>query len=157
MSIQIGSRWGEWTVLSAHPHYQALYTCWTDMCRRCTNHERPEYHNYGGRGISVCLEWKHSFACFYAWALSGFKAGLSLDCIDNNGDYSPANCRWATSKMQSRNKRTNRVTSATVLQIRNEFKSGVRQCELAHRFGLSAVMIHNIVRDKRWVADEHAV
>lgn len=80
-----------------------LYYVWTSMKNRCTNPKVYAYSRYGGRGIRVCDEWQ-TFPPFLDWAMkSGYKEGLSLDRIDNDGDYKPSNCRWATKEEQSEN------------------------------------------------------
>lgn len=74
---------------------------------RCYNQKYPMYHRYGGRGITVCAEWLESQDAFVRWAMeNGWREGLSLDRIDNDGNYCPENCRWATAKEQARNKST---------------------------------------------------
>lgn len=81
-----------------------LYGIWSGMRSRCRNPNRPKYTIYGGRGIKICDEWE-SFANFYQWAMAnGYRDDLSIDRIDNNGDYCPSNCRWATAQQQCRNR-----------------------------------------------------
>jgi len=76
------------------------------MIERCKNPKLSIYHYYGGRGITVCEEWKKDKNSFLDWSYNnGYKPGLSIDRIDVNGHYDPNNCRWATSKEQQRNKR----------------------------------------------------
>ncbi len=80
------------------------YRIWRDMINRCHYEKYPERHLYGGRGISVCDSWRNSFEAFFA-DMGMPDDDKSIDRIDVNGNYEPGNCRWATAKEQSANKR----------------------------------------------------
>ena len=83
-----------------------LHHIWLSMKKRCLNKKDPGYKNYGGRGIYVCDLWLKSFQAFYSWCLaSGYASGLSLDRAENDGPYSPDNCRWADRSTQQLNSR----------------------------------------------------
>lgn len=89
-----------------------LYWVWVAMRNRCNNPNNYSYGNYGGRGIRVCPEWDSSYDVFARWALShGYSEGLSIDRIDNNGNYAPENCRWVSWKVQHRNQRVSKKIS----------------------------------------------
>ena len=95
-----------------------LYYIWSEIKRRTLNPKHKHYVNYGGRGITICEEWKNDFMPFYNWAIpNGYEENksLSIDRIDNDGNYCPENCRWTTQTIQNRNQR-----------IRKNNKSGYR-------------------------------
>lgn len=92
------------TIHGLHEH--PLRRVYDSMKARCYNSHHKSYHNYGGRGISVCDEWMEGFQPFYDWAVAaGWEKGLQLDRKNNDGDYSPDNCRFVTSLDNNLNKR----------------------------------------------------
>lgn len=87
-----------------------IYSIWCNMIYRCYSEKDNSYIRYGGRGITVCDEWKKDFMSFYKWALgNGYKENLTIDRIDNNGNYEPSNCQWVTMQEQGLNRRNNRI------------------------------------------------
>ena len=124
-----------------HDTKNRLYRIWADMKRRCKNPDRPCYKDYGGRGIRVCQEWENSFDSFREWALNnGYSDDLSIDRIDNDGNYEPSNCRWATPKEQANNKRNNFYIS-----YKGETRTLTEWCEV---FGLDRnIVAMRIYRD----------
>lgn len=83
------------------------HSSWHNMLQRCANPNNPKWADYGGRGITVCERWLNSFTNFLA-DMGEPPEGRTLDRIDNEGDYEPGNCRWATQRDQVRNRRTTR-------------------------------------------------
>lgn len=85
-----------------------LYGIYQNMLKRCFNNRTSAYKDYGGRGITVCDEWRKDFMSFYNWALNnGYEETLTIDRTDVNGNYEPSNCRWIPMGEQSRNTRKN--------------------------------------------------
>ncbi len=82
-----------------------IYGIWEGMKQRCTNPNVDRYPRYGGRGIEVCQEWMNDFEAFYKWAMAnGYADDLTIDRIDNDGNYTPDNCRWVTIAENLRNR-----------------------------------------------------
>ena len=91
---------------------ERLYNIYADMKQRCLNPNSAPYKDYGGRGISICEEWVNDYSAFRGWALAnGYSPRLSIDRINNDGNYEPANCRWADAMTQAHNKRPSRVAN----------------------------------------------
>ena len=97
----------------------SFYNSWQNMKGRCLRKTHPKYERYGGRGITICEEWI-SIKGFSEWALNnGWKEGLTLDRIDNDGNYCPENCRWVSFSENSRKKRTTKIDLITAQEIRS--------------------------------------
>jgi hypothetical protein len=86
-----------------------LYYVWLTMRNRCYRSEVKGYERYGGRGITVCEEWRKSYESFRDWAMdNGYREGLEIDRVDNDGNYEPSNCRWVTRLENMQNTRINK-------------------------------------------------
>jgi len=90
-----------------------LYRTWSGIKTRCSNENRDDYRNYGGRGITICEEWSDSFEKFREWSIAnGYDETLTIDRKDNNGNYEPDNCQWVTFTVNCNNKRNNHLGTA---------------------------------------------
>lgn len=82
---------------------ERLYRIYNNMRNRCSNPKGAFFHRYGGRGISVCQEWENSYEAFRKWSMeNGYADNLTIDRIDNNGNYEPRNCQWITNSENAR-------------------------------------------------------
>lgn len=103
-----------------------LYFTWKRMLKRCYDENSQDYNNYGARGINVCEEWKNNPINFVNWCNNnGYKKGLSIDRINNDGNYEPSNCRWVNMKEQARNRRSSRL-----LPFNGKMISMAEYCEI---------------------------
>lgn len=121
------------------------YRSWETMKARCYNKSNPDYQRYGGRGISVCDEWRSNFQNFFS-DMGQRPKNTTLDRVDVNGNYQKENCRWATPPVQQRNKSTNRVV---------EF-CGVKMTlvELAEKTGVPYQRLHERIVRRGWLVDD---
>lgn len=119
---------------------QKLFNLWQTMKSRCENPNREKYKDYGERGIRVCNEWQDA-SNFVLWALrNGYKDGLQLDRINNDGNYCPENCRFVTPKENSRNRRNTKF-----LVVNNEKRCVAEWSEIT---GISAYTIYWWIKKK---------
>ena len=120
-----------------------LYRIWSGMKQRCYNPGHHKYHRYGGRGIEVCEEWRDSFETFRDWALAnGYRDDLTIDREDNDGSYSPENCRWATTKEQANN-----VSYNLVFNHKGEEKT---LKEWAREYGINYHTVYSRIFRQGW-------
>ena len=102
------------------------YITWVGILSRCSNNKQDSFERYGGRGIKVCDRWKKSFYCFSKDMGKKPSINHSIDRINNNGNYTPSNCKWSTLKEQGRNKSNNRI-----LTINGKSKTIVEWSEIS--------------------------
>jgi DNA-directed RNA polymerase subunit RPC12/RpoP len=110
-----------------------IYNAYNAIKSRVFNLKNKYYKNYGGRGITICDEWKNDFMSFYNWSIeNGYKEGLSIDRINNDGNYEPLNCRWTTRNIQQRNTRaiygtnTSGYRGVSFYKKSNKFSSSIK-------------------------------
>lgn len=128
---------------SAGPKPTAEYQCWLGILRRCNDASRPDYPNYGGRGIRVCTRWQ-KFENFLADMGQRPDRDHSIDRINLNGNYEPSNCRWASRKEQNRNSRRNHMVT-----LRGETKC---LAEWIERYGMATSTVEGRMR-RGWSAE----
>lgn len=109
------------------------YQSWAHAKRRCASANDAQYRNYGARGITMCDRWRDSFEAFYS-DMGNCPAGLELDRIDNDGNYEPGNCRWATRQQQNSNQRRNRLVT-----LRGE---AMTVAEASRRVGIESYLVY---------------
>lgn len=129
----------------------SFYNTWCNMKGRCFRKTHPKYHRYGGRGITVCDEWL-DISCFGKWALeNGWKSGLTIDRIDNDGNYCPENCRWVSTGENSRKKSTTKIDIIKAQEIRERINENWH--DLAKEYGCTHGNIWFIMNNFTHVED----
>jgi len=121
-----------------------------DMKKRCYNNKSIRYARYGGRGISICDEWREETNAFYRWALgSGYQDDLTIDRINNEEGYSPVNCRWAGYSEQMQNSSKAKLSATDVLKIR-ALHPELSYSVIAEKYQVNKSTIASIVTRKTW-------
>lgn len=124
---------------------------WYAMIKRCTNPKDPNYHRYGGRGITVCKEWLESYAAFASDMGPPPGPYHTLDRINNGEGYSPTNCRWATYQEQARNRRDTKLTPDQVADIVYLVAAGdARPEDIAAVYGISKTHARSVALGKHF-------
>lgn len=120
-----------------------IHNIWRGMKIRCYDKNRKDFSHYGGRGIRMCSEWRKSFLAFYEWSCkNGYQNNLTIDRIDVNGDYEPANCRWVTVQQQENNRSNNKI-----IVFNGQAKT---QAEWAKSIGLTPKALWDRLERYKW-------
>ena len=135
------------------------YVAWALLRQRCNNPNNPRFSSYGGRGITVCEEWDVSFSAFLRDLGRRPSAKHSIDRINNDGNYEPRNCRWATRKQQSENRRPGGKkgpyppgtfpSKVNVKKAEKLLAMGLSLKEVGAIFGVSRQAVHNHINGDR--------
>lgn len=128
------------------------YRIWCAMKTRCFNSNVEKYPIYGGRGITVCERWRDSFAAFLEDMGPRPSDKHSIDRVDNNGNYEPGNCRWATMKEQNNNRRKIRpwkLTPSVAESVLSLAETGLSQTKIARAVGVSQPSVAKLIRRAR--------
>lgn len=126
-----------------------MHMRWAEIRKRCSEHAGGDDLRYY-RGVKVCPEWD-DFTAFRDWALAnGYQPNLQIDRIDTTGDYTPANCRFVTASVNSRNRSTTKLVAGSVRFIRLLLEVGYKPKDLASRFGVAVKTIRKVARREIW-------
>jgi hypothetical protein len=129
-------------------HRTPTYATWTEMIKRCTLDTHPDYKNYGGRGITMCDRWR-VFENFLA-DMGERPHGTTIDRRNNDGNYEPSNCRWATATEQNRNSRHCKLTLDLAREAMGRLEMGEGPSAIGRRLGVTGAMIAAIRDGRAW-------
>ena len=131
---------------------EPIYKIWASMKARCFNPNNKRFHRYGGRGITICESWLKDPMEFINWSeLNGYKKGLTIDRKNNDGHYTPDNCRYVERRINNQNSSNCKITMKMAEEIRCQYKLGLlNQTEIANNFGLTQQTISKITNNKSW-------
>lgn len=130
--------------------FQKLYLVWADMKRRSTNPNHSRSKRYYLRGIRMCNSW-NKFEAFESWAMgSGYREGLTIDRIDNDGDYTPENCRWVTNAQNCRNSSRAIIDIETARRIKSLLHGNMSVVDIVKSTSCSEHIVRDIKREKTW-------
>lgn len=128
-----------------------IYKVWKAMKARCYRKTDKRYSRYGLRGITVCNEWIDNPSLFIEWAnKNGYKQGLTIDRMDNSGNYEPANCRFVSIATNNRNSSNTHLNESDIEKIKELHSNGMMQIEIAPMFGITQQTVSKIVNNKTW-------
>jgi hypothetical protein len=153
-----GCAWKELLSISHVKHgasHTRIHSVWTNMKARCGCKSSTSYPHYGRRGIRVCEVWANSFEAFMQWSLeNGYDDDLHIDRIDNDGDYSPANCRFVTQKENNRKMRHIKMTPESVAHIRGlhpqERIGNVEALAIAKQYNCAMQTVRAVIHKGNW-------
>jgi hypothetical protein len=132
--------------MSGHP----IYNIWHTIRQRCCSDRCSDYALYGGRGIKLCRQWR-DFAAFAQWCLAhGWAKGLTLDRLDNDGNYTPDNCRFVSNQANCQHSRRCQITLATAQRIKRALAEGTAPAAIAASLSVSIHIVRDIKRGRTW-------
>ncbi|MET3998844.1 hypothetical protein [Marinobacterium sp. MBR-109] len=129
----------------------STYKSWLAMKKRCLNPDCKDYPNWGGRGITICNEWM-DFNNFLR-DMGEKPKGMTLERVNNDDDYKPGNCIWASRTAQSRNRRYTKMSAEQAAELKADREAGMTYPVLSEKYGISISHAHRIASGDSWRAE----